>query len=163
MLPNWEGAFSRQVFYPVLSLNLRPSHSKDTLITMPKTLVGSAPISVPPGVDDTHELIGSDPKERFLLDIWRGTIRLSKLRFQNRGRKIVLVRLDIGGAPHTNPDGTQLPGTHLHLYCEGYDDKWAYPIDSSRFRNTANVQQALEDFWSYCNIQGLSPFQAGLT
>jgi hypothetical protein len=91
-------------------------------------------VSIPPGTDDTYELAGPGDRERFLLDVWRGTLRLSKLKFQNRVRTaIVLVRLDVDGAPHTNPDGVSLPGTHLHLFREGYDDRWAYPVDPSLF------------------------------
>jgi hypothetical protein len=83
-----------------------------------------AAITVPPGVDDTYELAGPDGREVFLLDVWRGTLRLSKLKFQNRVRTaVILVRLDVDGAPHTNPDGSNLPGTHLHLFKEGYEDK----------------------------------------
>lgn len=75
---------------------------------------------------------------------------------------IVLIRLDIDGAPHTNPDGVRLSGTHLHLYREGYDDKWAEPLDPSRFRDTRDIQRAFEDFCGYCNIQGIPSFQPGL-
>jgi hypothetical protein len=136
----------------------------DALILMAKSFEGSAPISIPPGADETHDLIGADRHERFLLDIWRGKIRLSKLKCQTRGRKvIVLVRLDVDGAPHTNPDGSQLPGTHLHLYKEGYDDKWANPIDPTRFGKLGDVQQTLRDFCAYCNIDNLPPFQTWLT
>jgi hypothetical protein len=86
----------------------------DVLIAMTKSFASAAAISISPGVDDTRELIGAAPKERFLLDIGRSTFRLSKLRFQTRGRQvIVLIRLDIDGAPHTNPDGVRLSGTHF--------------------------------------------------
>jgi hypothetical protein len=134
----------------------------DALIAMTKTFADADAISIPPGMDETRGLIGADPKEQFLLDIWRGTFRLSKLRYQTRGRQIVvLVRLDIDGAPHTNPDGTRLPGTHLHLYREGYDDKWAQTLDTSRFPNTSDIRRAFEDFCIFCNIQGMPPFQPG--
>src|SRR5574340_80017 len=98
----------------------------DTLIAMRKIFVNPLIVSIPPSSDQTHELIGDDKREPFLLDLWRGTIRLSKLKLQTRGRKvIVLVRLDVDGAPHTNPDGTKLSGTHLHIYRESYEDRWA--------------------------------------
>ncbi len=88
---------------------------------MRKTFIDFTTVSLPPGSDQTHELIGDDKRERFLLDLWRGTIRLSKVKFQERGRKIiVLVRLDIDGSPHTNHDGAKLNGTHLHIYREGF-------------------------------------------
>ena len=134
----------------------------DALIAMVKTFADTAAISIPPGIDETRGLIGADPKERFLLDIWRGTFRLSKFRYQTRGRQvIVLVRLCIDGAPHTNPDGTRLTGSHLHLYREGYDDKWAQPLDVGLFSDTTDIARTFEDFCAYCNIQGLPLFQAG--
>lgn len=134
----------------------------DALIAMAKTFAEQSAISIPPGTDETRGLIGAAPKERFLLDIWRGTLRLSKYRYQTRGRQVfVLVRLCIDGAPQTNPDGTRLTGSHLHVYREGYDDKWAQPLDASRFSDPTDIARTLEDFCSYCNIQGLPPFQAG--
>jgi hypothetical protein len=134
----------------------------DALIAMVKTFADTAVISIPPGIDDTRGLIGADPNERFLLDIWRSTFRLSKVRHQTRSRQIiVLVRLDIDGAPHTNPDGERLTGTHLHLYREGYDDKWACAIDARLFPNLTDIQRCFVDFCAYCNIQSLPPFQGG--
>lgn len=90
-------------------------------------------------------------------------LRLSKLKYQARGRKvIVLVRLDIDGAPHTNPDGTRLEGTHIHLYRENFEDKWAFPVDSEQFPNPLDIQHALEDFCRYCNIRNAPTFQGEL-
>ena len=135
----------------------------DALITMNKTFMNPETISMPPGADQTHELLGEDKKERFLLDLWRGTIRLSKLKFQTRALTvIVLVRLDINGAPHTNPDGSRLGSTHLHRYQVGYEDKWAYPLDSKEFSASSNIPQTFRDFCRYCKIQNIPPFQEQL-
>lgn len=135
----------------------------DALIAMRKLFLNPMPIFLPPGTDQTHELIGSDERERFLLDSWRGTIRLSKLKFQTRARRIiVLVRLDIDGAPHTNPDGIRLGGTHLHLYREGDEDKWAYPLDTAQFNDPANIRQTFDNFCKYCHIEGVPSFQESL-
>ena len=134
----------------------------DALIAMAKHFADATAISIPPGVDQTRDLVSIDPKERFLLDIWRATFRLSKVRYQTRGHQIiVLVRLCIDGAPHTNPDGARLTGSHLHVYREGYDDKWAQPIDPTLFVDLGNIAQLFEDFCAYCNIQRLPPFQVG--
>lgn len=126
----------------------------EVLIKMRKTFASNpGGISVPPGTDQSYDLIGEDTRERFLLDLWRGTIRLSKLKFQARGRKvIVLVRLDIDGSPHTNPDGQKLVGSHMHIYQEGFEDKWAYPVDPEIFKNPSSLRQSFEDFCRYCNI-----------
>jgi len=135
----------------------------DALIAMGKTFMSPVTISVTPGTDQTHELVGDDKRERFLLDLWRGTLRLSKIKYQTRGRKIiVLVRLDIDGAPHTNPDGTKLNGTHIHLYREGYEDKWAFSVDPAEFGDPSDIRQTLEDFYRYCNIKNTPPFQGGV-
>jgi hypothetical protein len=111
-------------------------------------------ITIPPGVDETYELASLDDREKFLLDIWRGTLRLTKLKFQNRARiAIVLVRLDVDGAPHTNPDGQKLSGTHLHVFKEGFDDKWAYPIDSATFTTLTDPGTTFQEFCSFCKIE----------
>lgn len=135
----------------------------NSLIAMQKSFVQNRPISIPPGSDQTHDLVGADPRERFLLDLWRGAIRLSKVKFQTRGRKvIVLVRLDVDGAPHTNPDGAKLGGTHLHLYREGYDAKWAFPLPPADFSDVGNLRRTFYDFCGYCRIVRPPPFQQGL-
>lgn len=133
----------------------------DQLMLMIKRFVHPpARIVIPPGVDDTYELTGPNERERFLLDVWRGTLRLSKLKFQERVRTaIVLVRLDVDGAPHTNPDGQRLPGTHLHLFREGYDDKWAFPVDPNRFRMLTDPGAVFQDFCAFCNIESSPPIQ----
>ena len=94
-----------------------------------------------------------DKREKFLLDLSRGRIDLKKVKMQKRGRQVVvLVRLDLGGAPHRNPDGEEIATPHLHVYREGYGDKWAIPAPADRFQNTSDVWAALDDFLQYCNI-----------
>jgi hypothetical protein len=130
---------------------------------MTKTVVNPGTISLRPGINQTHELVGADPRERFLLDLWRGTVKLSKYRFQTRGRQvIVLVRLCLKGAPHTNPDGVKLAGTHLHRYREGYDDRWASTVDPGEFKNVEDVGQTFRDFCDYCNVDNRPQFQVDL-
>lgn len=98
-------------------------------------------------------LISVDEKESFMLDVGRGRINLEKGKAQNRARNvIVLARLDYGGAPHRNPDGEEVGGTHLHLYREGYGDKWAYPVDLEIFSDTSNAMNTLSEFMGFCNI-----------
>ena len=95
-----------------------------------------------------------------MLDVWRGTLRLTKLRFQNRVRTIVvLVRLDVDGAPHTNPDGERLSGTHLHLFREGYDDRWAYPVDVNTFTLLSDPGTTFQEFCAFCKIESPPPVQ----
>jgi hypothetical protein len=119
-----------------------------------------ASIAILLGLDETHELASVDAREHFLLDIWRGTLRLTKLKFQNRARTIVvLVRLDVDGAPHTNPDGQRLSGTHLHLFQEGYDDRWAFPINPTEFSLLSDPGTTFQEFCAFCRIESPPPVQ----
>ncbi len=108
-------------------------------------------------------LISNDKKENFLLDIRRSRIDLQKATYQNRARQtIILVRLDLGGAPHRNPDGEEVPCPHLHVYREGYGDKWAGPVSRDKFVDTGDLWQALMDFMRYCNITEPPDIQKGI-
>ena len=108
-------------------------------------------------------LVSADRPEQFLLDIWRARIDLAKGTYQNRGRQVViLVRLDFGGAPHRNPDGHEIPSPHLHVYREGFGDKWAIAIPVDRFSNIEDPWQTLEDFMQFCNIVNPPLIRRGL-
>jgi hypothetical protein len=62
----------------------------------------------------TLPLLSADGREQFLLDLSRARIDLQKVKMQNRGRQVlVLVRLDLGGAPHRNPDDEEIGVPHL--------------------------------------------------
>lgn len=65
---------------------------------------------------------------------------------------MILARLDFGGAPHRNPDGEEIGSPHLHLYREGYGDKWAFPVPDHHFANPNDPWLALQDFMRFCNI-----------
>jgi hypothetical protein len=94
-----------------------------------------------------------DRRENFFLDISRGRIDLRKVKLQNRARQVVvLVRLDLGGAKHRNPDGAELAAPHLHLYREGFGDKWAWAVPADKFPKTDDVWVTFNDFLRFCNI-----------
>jgi hypothetical protein len=88
----------------------------------------------------TLPLLSGDKREQFLLGLSRARIDLQKVKMQNRGRQVVvLIRLDLGGAPYRNPDDEEIAAPHLHLYREGFGDKWAVPLPAEPFRNPARV------------------------
>ena len=108
-------------------------------------------------------LISPDKRENFLLDVSRGRIDLKKGTYQTRARQIVvLVRLDFGGQPHRNPDDAEIPSPHLHVYREGYGDKWAMPLPTDSFPNIADLWRTLEDFMRFCNITEPPLIERGL-
>lgn len=127
----------------------------DRLIRVPKYRVDTEKYEFPHlGGDLRIPLIGYN-RETFVLDVSRSLINLSKNKYQNRVRQAIpLVRLDIGGPPHRNPDGVEIPCPHLHVYREGWDLKWAYRIEdvSDAFHDPTDTWQLLQDFIAYVNI-----------
>jgi len=136
----------------------------DALIAMAKHRVDNTEWDYPDlGGGVSVPLISADRREQFVLDLRRGRIDLAKGTYQSRARQvIVLVRLDFGGAPHRNPDGEEIGPPHLHLYREGFGDKWAVPVPSEGFPNLGDPWRTLEDFMQYCNIVDPPVIRRGL-
>ena len=40
----------------------------------------------------------------------------------------------------------------MHLYTEGFGDKWAYPIPSDTFSSLGDAWVTFQEFLNYCNI-----------
>lgn len=74
----------------------------------------------------------------FSLDVTQKRIVL-KLKCQLRctTEPVVLARLDFA-SPHRNPDGTAVGVPHLHIYREGYGDKFAYEVPPGMLKNPDN-------------------------
>ena len=136
----------------------------DALIAMEKHRANMDGVDFPlNGESRVLSLVSADKREQFMLDIGRGRIDLQKVKMQNRGRQVVvLVRLDLGGAPHRNPDGEEIPAPHLHLYREGFGDKWAIPLPSDRFRLPSDMWATLDDFMRFCNVTVPPNIERGL-
>jgi uncharacterized protein DUF6978 len=143
--------------------NLSQSEA-DALIAMEKVRMGDSENSYPdPGGKLSIPLASPDGREVFLLDVSRGQINLAKVTHQNRARQIVvLMRLDVGGAPHRNPDGEEIPCPHLHIYQQGLGDKWAFPAPRDRYSNLDDLMQTLEDFMRHCNVTKPPKIHPGL-
>ena len=139
----------------------------DALIALPKKRKSNDLYAFPtPGESLTIPIVSDDEREEFLIDVSRGRIRFTKCSYQERYRTIiVLIRLDIDGPPHTNPDvnavplpylmpynGRTIDCPHLHLYVEGYMDKWAIPSPSDKFPDTTDLYGTLQNFFDYCNV-----------
>ena len=98
-------------------------------------------------------LVSSDEREHFFLDINRRSRNELKVTHQNRARRTeVLLRLCAGGPPHRNPDGTEVESPHIHVYREGYGDKWACSVPSSRFPVNASDMGSML-FWLHSGLQ----------
>ena len=136
----------------------------DALICMPKRAVDDTPFDFPePGGRLVIPLASLDKREDFLLDVTRMQINVSKVNYQNRARNVVvLMRLDLNGSPHRNPDGEIVPCPHIHIYREGYGAKWAFPLPQGRYENLSNLFQTFQDFMADCNIVQAPKIQGDL-
>ncbi len=136
----------------------------DKLMAMEKRSIDQRDWMFPtPGERVIIPLTSLDRRESFILDVTRFQIKLTKATYQNRARMaIILLRLDIDGPPHTNPDGEEVPCPHLHIYREGYGDKWAIPAPTSSFPNTADLFVTLDGFMQHCNITEQPRIEKGL-
>ena len=125
----------------------------DILLKMEKIKVDNQCWIFPSGGEKISvSLQSKNNKEKFLLDVNTSCLSLSKLTLQNRTREtIILCRLDLGAA-HRNPDGEEIPSPHIHIYKEGFDDKWAYPLPEGIFLNASDRWQLFLDFMKFCNI-----------
>ena len=104
-----------------------------------------------------------DKRESFNLDITHGQINLTKVTYQNRARVVViLARLDLGGQPHRNPNDEEIGCPHLHLYREGYGDKWAFPLPPDKFSNTTDNWKVIQDFLTFINVTRAPDIRKGL-
>ena len=126
----------------------------DTLLAMEKHRVNEELHQFPKqGQKVKIQLRSSDKREDFWLDVNRASVDLRKVTYQNRAREVVkLARLDLGGPPHTNPDGEEISTPHLHVYRENHGDRWAMPVPEDQFGDLNDVWTTLQDFMGFCNI-----------
>jgi hypothetical protein len=136
----------------------------DALLAMEKFCRVLAEYDFPgPGSRIEIPLESDDASEKFLLDIGRARIKLSKATFQNRARtNVILARLDIDGAPHRNPDGQEFPCPHLHIYRAGDGDRWAQPLPPGVFSDVTKLRQTFHEFMAWCNVKQTPKFRPGL-
>lgn len=84
------------------------------------------------------DAVGLKTNEKYKIDVANKTIALSynlKVTMQNRMRTgIHLLRLDVGGGPHQNPDGEKINGAHLHVYHQDFGDTYAYSLDDPNLK-----------------------------
>jgi hypothetical protein len=126
----------------------------DALIAMEKHRTDDKEWEFPnPGDRLVLPLTSSDKRENFMLDVTRSQLKLTKATYQNRARQmVVLMRLDLDGRPHRNPDDQEIPCPHLHVYREGFGDKWATPAPIDRYPNTQDLFSTFEAFMQHCNV-----------
>ena len=74
----------------------------------------------------------ADKKEKFIINIARKGINNQAMTYQARHPRTgeILLRLDINPSTfHRNPDGEKIEGNHLHVFTEGFGEKYAIPFE----------------------------------
>ena len=136
----------------------------DKLMAMEKCSVDETNWTFPgPGERIAIPLTSLDKRESFMLDVTRAQIKLTKATYQNRARAaVILLRLDLEGPPHRNPDGEEIPCPHLHIYREGFGDKWAMTAPVEKYPDTLNLFATFEAFMRHCHITEAPRIEKGL-
>lgn len=95
--------------------------------------------------------------DKFIIDINRkGQIKLKRCTYQTRYQKsIVLLRIDLDGPPHTNPDLEKIDCPHIHIYKEGYETRWAYPLKDVIIADPKDLVEVLIKFLEYNKINNI--------
>ncbi len=115
------------------------------------------------GQSMTVPLQSVDKRESFLVDINRGRIELRKVTYQCRARQIfILVRIDLAGRPHRNPDDEEIPCPHMHVYREDFGDRWATRLPDEYFSDVNDMWGILNGFYQYCNVTLPPKIERGL-
>lgn len=134
------------------------------LLTMDKVSTSSDPVELPDlgGRTDLF-FVSTDRREEFCISFTRSAIMLEKRNHHLRGRRVIgLLRLDLDGPGHRNPDGGEIGPRHLHVYRKGYGLKYAIEVPEGRFRNLDDHIVTLEDFFRYCHIVTPPPIKKSL-
>lgn len=76
------------------------------------------------------------------------------------GKDKGLLRIDVGGPPHTNPDGSIVPCPHIHIQQRdtGSWDAWATDIPAV-FGNVADRIETFTAFLQYCNVRDIASIE----
>ncbi len=142
---------------------LLTQQESDALLALEKHFLGNDRFDFPAlGGALRIPLHSADRREEFSLDITRSRILLEKNTFQARARKaVILARLDLAGSSHRNPDGEEIDCPHLHLYREGYGDKWAAPLPPV-FTGIVDAVALMDAFMDYCRVVSKPIIERGL-
>lgn len=134
------------------------------LIQILKRLLQPNMITLPmTGSTSTVELCSVFSEKDYFSVIFnrKGRIDPSKYTLMLRyGKDKGLLRIDVGGPPHTNPNGTIVPCPHIHIQQRdtGHWDSWATDIPAV-FGNVADRIETFTTFLQYCNVCNIASIE----
>lgn len=98
-------------------------------------------------------------KDRFFV-LFNRYSRIQKEKYTlllRYGKDQCLIRIDVNGPAHSNPDGTCIPCPHIHIQQQNFGkwDAWAFELPAL-FDNAEDRVQTFKDFLEYCNANNIS-------
>ena len=126
----------------------------DFLMSLEKEFEDKSTIVLGPApLQWSRRLKSTTTNDNFSLDFYRGTFKIQKYTYNHRyNQTLAVFRFDSFGT-HTNPDGEKLTGFHVHLYKEGFGDKFAYPASEFGIDETDSMDIVLQKFLVYCKVK----------
>ena len=113
----------------------------------------------PPPIKWTLDVKSLESKETFLLDFFKRNIVVSRYSINKRYRRSIVLFRYCNDGRHTNPDGKVFTGRHIHIYREGYDDKFAFPIQEIGIQDDDDLGVVFEKVLRFWNILNYDPLQ----
>lgn len=125
----------------------------DSLISMLKTTVEQYIILPQTKGSVSFDVVGEKKKDsKFVINIDRKGLDCTGCTYQGRVKQTnqILMRLDVNPtSKHINPgSGEVITGTHLHIFSEQYDMKYAIPFDI----NNSDLFQTCYTFFEKFNV-----------
>lgn len=106
---------------------------------------------------DERVIADTDSSLEFVLSLKRNCFEV-RLNFRTKKNNVILARVDSQNQHH-NPDGSIIRGPHLHLYKEGFGEKYAEPISWYDHQSPINT---LANFLSVINTHFPNGFSEDL-
>lgn len=87
----------------------------------------------------------------------KGQVNPNKYTLLERhANSIILLRLDVKGPPHINPDVEEIACPHIHISKAEYNTSWAYPADDHGYNDTNDMVSTLITFLEQCRVVNIA-------
>ena len=128
----------------------------DSLIKMDKVFIDRSPLLIN-SINTQRELLSkTNPEIKFFLNIRQTALEFGVFSSVNRFFSQPLMRICVNeDSRHENPDGSVITGSHIHIYKENHQDRWAYPISDYGFISE-EIISCIERFLSVCSIEKIT-------
>lgn len=125
----------------------------DELMALDKEFVDSSTISLQDNW--TKDIKSTTTRDKFQLDYRKSKVEVRKYSFNHRTRTSIVLLRYCSLKRHTNPDGEVFEGAHVHIFCEGYDDKIAFSVEEilKIDPKTSSKEAVLAAILDYCHIR----------